>query len=1061
MKRVYPLVTLTGILLLVAMILGVPGAQAATSVFINEIHYDNSGADTGEAVEVAGPAGTDLAGWSLEFYNGSTGNSYGNLALSGLIPDQDNGYGTLFFPRSGIQNGAPDGFALLDPSSAVIQFLCYEGSFTANDGPAAGVTCDDIGVSEGGSTPAGFSLQLIGTGTTYEDFSWGSDPIANTFGAVNTGQSFGVVLDNPPEVASTTPPDGSSSFPITTDITIVFSEPVTVTDPWVAVDCPTSGAAVDSITGGPVEFVLVLDSDLADGETCTVTVDADQVVDQDDPPDNMVEDYVFSFSTPSFVFIHDIQGTPDNQEVYFGRPDASPLRGDVVKVEAIVVADFQGLSGPEQLDAFFIQEEDADADADIRSSEGILVFCGSTCPTDVMVGQQVQVTGLVEEYFGMTQLRATFDSDVAINSDGNPLPTPADPDLPVIDDIDTYYEQFEGMLVHFADELVVSEYFQLARFGQFVLTVDARARQFTDANEPSKAGYSAFLDDLSTKRIILDDDNNVQNDAISGGPDVPYFWPRQGLSTTNFVRGGDSITNLTGVLHWSWVGSDGTDAWRVRPVEEAFTYDFTPNILRPDQPDAVGGTLKVASFNVLNYFTTLDEGPEICGPKEDQGCRGANSLREFDFQRSKIIAAMLEIDADVLGLMEIENNPADPVDVPLDDLVAGLNDAAGAGTYAYIDTGPIGSDAIKVALIYKTATVNPVGSYAILDSEVDSRFNDDKNRPALAQTFEEPATGGKLTVVVNHLKSKGSPCDDVGDPDLNDGQANCPVTRTNAALAMTDWLATDPTGSGDADILIIGDLNAYRKEDPIAALVLGADDTAGTSDDYTDLLDALIGPSAYSYLFDGQLGYLDHALSNVNLFGQVQGVTVWNINADEIPVFDYNDDIRDPGEASFERESWVLPVLEQNAAYRASDHDPVIVGLDLNGSPDCTAAAPSIDTLWPVNHVFVPVDILGVTDPESDPVTITIDSIFQDEEVLGRGSGKTSPDGQGIGSSTAEVRAERSGNGNGRVYHITFTASDDQGNSCTSTVQVGVPKDQGANGEAIDDGALYDSTESP
>jgi predicted extracellular nuclease len=867
--------------------------------------------------------------------------------------------------------------------------------------------------------------------------------------------------DFPPTVASTFPVNGTSSFPTNANITIVFSEPVTVTDPWFTIDCSTSGVVPASETGGPEEFVLDLDSDLVDGETCTVTVDADQVVDQDDPPDNMVEDYVFSFSTPPFVFIHDIQGTPDNQGIYFGRPDASPLRGDVVKVEAIVVADFQGLSGPEQLDAFFIQEEDDDADDDTRSSEGILVYCGSTCPTDVMVGQQVQVTGLVEEYFGMTQLRATFDSDVIINSDGNPLPTPAAPDLPVIGDIDIYYEQFEGMLVRFVDELVVSEYFQLARFGQFVLTEDARARQFTDANEPSEAGYSAFLDDLSTKRIILDDDNNIQNDAIEDGPDAPYFWPRQGLSIDNFVRGGDSITNLTGVLHWSWAGSSGTDAWRVRPVEEAFDYDFEPNLQRPEQPEAVGGTLKVASFNVLNYFTTLDEGPEICGPLEDQGCRGANSLREFEFQRSKIIAAMLEIDADVLGLMEIENNPANPVDEPLEDLVAGLNDAAGAGTYAYIDTGSIGSDAIKVALIYKTATVNPVGSYAILDSSVDFRFNDDKNRPTLAQTFEEFATGGKLTVVVNHLKSKGSPCDDVGDPDLNDGQANCPVTRTNAALAMADWLATDPTGSGDADILIIGDLNAYRKEDPIAALVLGADDTPDTSDDYTDLLDFLIGPSAYSYLFDGQLGYLDHALSNVNLLDQVQGVTVWNINADEIPVFDYNDDIRDPGEASFERESWVLPLIEEEEPYRASDHDPVIVGLTLNGSPVCTEAAPSIDTLWPVNHKFVPIDILGVTDPEDDPITVTIDSIFQDEKVLGRGSGKTSPDGQGIGSSTAEVRAERSGNGNGRVYHITFTANDDQGNSCTSIVKVSVPKDQGNNGEAIDDGALYDSTESP
>ena len=415
MKRYIPFLALTGILLLVAMILGVPGAQAATNVFINEIHYDNVGTDEGEAIEVAGPAGTDLSSWELVLYNGNNGTVYNTRTLAGVISDQDNGFGTISFayPTNGIQNGSPDGIALVD-GGAVVQFLSYEGTFIATNGPANGMTSIDIGVSESSSTPVGDSLQLTGMGTAYEDFTWAT-PAPNTFDNVNTGQSFSTVVDSPPTVVSTTPPDGSSSFPTTTDVTIVFSEAVTVTDPWVAIDCPTSGAVVDSVNGGPVEFVLVLDSVLADGETCTVTVDADQVVDQDDPPDNMVEDYVFSFSTPPMVFIHDIQGTPDNQGIYFGRPDASPLREDVVKVEAIVVADFQGLSGPEQLDAFFIQEEDADADADIRSSEGVLVYCGSTCPTDVAVGQQVQVTGLVVERYGMTQLRATFIGDVNIS----------------------------------------------------------------------------------------------------------------------------------------------------------------------------------------------------------------------------------------------------------------------------------------------------------------------------------------------------------------------------------------------------------------------------------------------------------------------------------------------------------------------------------------------------------------------------------------------------------------------------------------------------------------------
>ncbi|MEJ2752907.1 MAG: ExeM/NucH family extracellular endonuclease, partial [Chloroflexota bacterium] len=518
-----------------------------------------------------------------------------------------------------------------------------------------------------------------------------------------------------------------------------------------------------------------------------------------------------------------------------------------------------------------------------------------------------------------------------------------------------------------------------------------------------------------------------------------------GLSISNYIRGGDTIDNLTGIMHWSYAGLSGTDAWRVRPVLEAIDYTFTPVLPRPVQPNETGGSFKVAAFNVLNYFDTIDDGIDICGPLADMECRGADSAAELERQREKIVSAMLEMDADVIGLMEIENDAGGAVQ----DLVNGLNAIAGPGTFDYIDTGFIGSDAIKVALIYNTATANPVGDYAILDSSVDPNFDDTKNRPALAQTFEEIATGAKLTVAVNHLKSKGSSCNDVGDPNTNDGQGNCNVTRANAATALATWLAGDPTNSGDPDAIVIGDLNSYRMEDPIDALK-----AAG----YTDLLDALIGPDAYTYLFDGQLGYLDYAMSNSTLTGQVAGVTPWNINADEIPVLDYNDDIEDSGEAFFERESSSLPIFEPNP-YRASDHDPVLTGLNLNAPPVCSTAMPVPEELWPVNHEFVPVSIMGVTDPDGDAVMVTIDSIYQDEPVLGSGSGNTAPDGDGVGTDTAWLRAEREGGGNGRAYHVFFTADDGNYNSCSGEVIVYVPKSQGKYSPRIDDGALYDSTQ--
>ncbi len=609
--------------------------------------------------------------------------------------------------------------------------------------------------------------------------------------------------------------------------------------------------------------------------------------------------------TPNIAKIHEIQGS-----------GLSVVPG-IYTVEAIVVGDFQE---DDQLDGFFIQEENADADTDPNTSEGIFVYCGS-CAVDVAVGDLVQITGEATEFFEMSQLDITGGGSVTVISSSNTLPTPATVDLPASGSTqaEATFEAVEGMLVTFSDELFVSEYFQLARYGQLVLTAEGRPRQFTDANAPSVSGYAAFLDTLETTRIILDDDNNTQNFPISGSSDTPYFWPRPGLSNDNFIRGGDSISNLTGVLHWSFAGQSGTDAWRVRPVEEAFSYEFTSNNPRTATPDDVGGSLTVASFNVLNFFTTIDEtssnssGP--CGPSGTLDCRGADSQVELERQIDKTVAAICEVNADIVGLVEIENND----EASLSTLVTALNEVDGCGPYDFVDTGFIGTDAIKVGFIYNTDTVNLVGDFAILDSSVDARFVDTKNRPALAQTFQEAASGESLTVVVNHLKSKGSDCDALGDPDLGDGQGNCNQTRTDAALAMVDWLATDPTGSGDPDFLIIGDLNSYRNEDPIVALENGG---------YNDLIDSFLGANAYSFVFDGQLGYLDYALANGSLLPQVTGVTEWHINADEIPVFDYNDDIADTGEAFFEEESDALPIYEPTA-YRSSDHDPVIVGLNL------------------------------------------------------------------------------------------------------------------------------------
>ena len=143
------------------------------SPWINEIHYDNSGSDTNEGIEIAGPANTDLQAYTISLYNGSNGTVYNTVNLSGLIDDEGNGYGTLWFPITGLQNGAPDGIAL--DNGTLIQFLSYEGTFVAADGIAAGQNSIDIGVIETGSTSVDQSLQLQGTGCSYDAFTWVSN----------------------------------------------------------------------------------------------------------------------------------------------------------------------------------------------------------------------------------------------------------------------------------------------------------------------------------------------------------------------------------------------------------------------------------------------------------------------------------------------------------------------------------------------------------------------------------------------------------------------------------------------------------------------------------------------------------------------------------------------------------------------------------------------------------------------------------------------------------------------------------------------------------------------
>ncbi|MCA9432445.1 MAG: ExeM/NucH family extracellular endonuclease, partial [Candidatus Omnitrophica bacterium] len=359
-----------------------------------------------------------------------------------------------------------------------------------------------------------------------------------------------------------------------------------------------------------------------------------------------------------------------------------------------------------RLGGFFVQEEDPDADASPMTSEGIFVFDGSFA-VDVSIGDKVRVQGDVTEFQGLTELSNV--TLVSVCASGQPLPASVQIDLPLADLSE--WESYEGMLVEIAGPLAVSDSYFLGRFGQ--VTLSKMGRLFRPTGVVTPGAESLELQDLNNRRrILIDDGSRIQY------PDPPVP-PLDGGGT---LRPGDKVNNLSGVLDFR------SGEFTLLPATPPVYQTGNP---RPPDPPTVGGTLKVASFNLANYFTTLDTGAAICGPSGDINCRGANTASEFSRQRAKIIAALVGLNADIVGLIEIENNAT----ASIQDLVNGLNNVLGMGSYAFIDTGTIGTDAIKNALIYKPATVTPTGSFAVLDSSVDPLFNDIYNRPSLAQTL--------------------------------------------------------------------------------------------------------------------------------------------------------------------------------------------------------------------------------------------------------------------------------------------------------------------------------------
>lgn len=885
--------------LLAALLMLVAGTAAAQNVVISQVYGGggNSGAPfTNDYVEVfnRGATPADLAGWSLQYASATgTGNFAANpvVALGGTLAP---GHYRLV-----ALGGGANGVALPAPDFSGSTLLAAGAGKLALVSSGAGLACN------GGSTPCAAPdlariADLVGYGNAnFFEGSAAAPTLSNTVAALRAGGGCGDTNDNAADFTAAAP-------------------------------SPRNAASAANVCGAPVNAPIVTSCPaitLVAGSAASGLVGASDA-------DGIVTGLGFAGTAPAGIAIADFlpatglggsagarlevaaslpagsypvelrwsnnQGQAANCTVVVnasaltrigtiqGRGAVSPLVGASVTTEGVVTRVTNN--------GYFLQ--DPVGDGDPLTSDGLFVFNGSAAKP--AVGQRLRLTGTVTEFNTgaasnattaanpLTQL--TTPAGVTVLAEAQTI-APVNLTLPVADL--AVFERHEGMLVTIAGPLAVSQNFFLGRYGQLTVAGGTRLEIPTNRHRPGPQAQQLAAEN-ARRSLLLDDGSSLQNPSP-----IPY------IGADNTVRAGDTITALTGVLDYGLATNSNTGiaSYRLQPTA-------APGILRANArtqaPDAVGGNLRVASFNVLNFFTTFTDGSTADG-QVGQGCRlgdevaaancrGASNLAEFLRQRAKIVEAMAAIDADVLGLIEIQNNGP----VAVQNLVDALNARVGTAAYAVLpdpSTGT-GSDAIKTAMIYKPARLQPVGG-ALSDTDPVH------NRPPLGQTFAA-ANGERFTLVVNHFKSKG--CDGASGADLDQGdlQGCFNATRVAQAQALRRFVEALKIVADSEDLLVIGDLNAYAQEDPIADLAAnGFVDEIGRR-----------GGLGYSYVFDGAAGRLDHALATTALSPRVTGVTEWHINADEPSVIDYNTEFKPQD-------------LYSPTPWRSSDHDPVVIGLQL------------------------------------------------------------------------------------------------------------------------------------
>ncbi len=591
-----------------------------------------------------------------------------------------------------------------------------------------------------------------------------------------------------------------------------------------------------------------------------------------------------------------------------GEGSESPFVGETVTTAGVVTATYP--SGG--FDGYYIQTAGSGGDAARGArvaSDAVFVHSPDTV-TEVDIGDHVRVTGEVLEYNGLTEISVA--SNGLAEADG-----PAEAIKPVQFELptdDESREAFEGMLVDPADGYVVSDTYALGgwgddAFGSVGMGFGGPLVQETDVAEPGTREFDEVAADNAARAVTLDDG---RSNRTSSDSEVPY------LSTSNPPRTGARADFHAPMIfdyrfQWNFQPTSPVGG----PAPEVVTFGSGNTRAVNETPDDVGGGVTIATFNVLNYFTTLGEDLDGCEPYTDRdgvpisvsgGCdaRGAWDADNLDRQEAKIVEAISGLDADVVSLEEIENSAkfGHDRDRTLASLVDALNERAGDGTWAYVDSPTElpaldEQDVIRNAFVYRTAAVEPAGDSVVLTG--DPVFAN--AREPLAQRFTTTDSGYSFLAIANHFKSKGGDC---GDPAPPEGCFDADrVAQAESLVAFADDLVAQ---TGVDDVFLLGDFNAYTRENPMQVFA-----DAG----YTNLNTEFAGEQ--TYVFDGKVGSLDHVLANSSVMenDRVRGVDVWNINSAESVLFEYS-----------RRNYFVSDLVDADSPFRASDHDPIVVGVD-------------------------------------------------------------------------------------------------------------------------------------